>query len=468
MIDKKKIFIFLPDGVGLRNFAFTKFKEIGEAKDFDIYYWNNTNFELEKTLGFKEIKIEKHKLHPLTPIYSRIRKRIELNVSRDKFKDDVYPTYKFPLDYKGLKNALKSAYISLLIGLNSTEKGVERIRKKINKLERKNSKYEYCKDHLEKHKPDLIFCTTQRATQSISALLAAKDLGIPTVAFVYSWDNVPKAMQVVETDYYCVWTKHMKDQVLQYYPFISEDQIFVTGTPQFEPHYYKELIKSRKDFFQEYNLDVNKKYICFSGDDETTSPLDQYYLEDLSIVVRNLNAKGENLGIIYRKCPVDLTTRYDEVLNENKDLITVIDPLWKPIGKVWNQVMSTKEDLGLLVNTCYHSELVANVCSSTVFDFVIHNKPCIYYNYEQPQLTKDIRDIGQNYKYVHFRSMPSKNAVVFCTDKSDLERLVHGILKGEISNVKEGMKWFKIIVGNYPTKASENIWNSIEKIINEK
>jgi hypothetical protein len=38
-------------------------------------------------------------------------------------------------------------------------------------------------------------------------------------------------------------------------------------------------------------------------------PLDQYYLEDLAIVVRNLNAKGENLGIIYRKCPVDTTTR---------------------------------------------------------------------------------------------------------------------------------------------------------------
>jgi hypothetical protein len=34
------------------------------------------------------------------------------------------------------------------------------------------------------------------------------------------------------------------------------------------------------------------------------------------------------------------------------------------------------------------------------FDFVLHDKPCIYYNYEQPQL-KGIRDIGQNYKYVH-------------------------------------------------------------------
>ena len=180
-----------------------------------------------KHLDFKEIKIDNHQLHPLTPLYSRARKRIELNISRDKFKDDVYPTYKFPLNYKGLKNALKSSFISILIGLYSSEKGLVRIRNKINTLERKNPKYEYCKAQLQKHKPDLIFCTTQRSTQSISALLAAKDLGIPTVAFVYSWDNVPKAMQVVETDYYFVWSEHMKSQVLQYYPFIKKNKLLL-------------------------------------------------------------------------------------------------------------------------------------------------------------------------------------------------------------------------------------------------
>ncbi len=221
MSAKKKIFIFLPDGVGLRNFAFTKFKEIGELKGFDIQYWNNTPFSLKDSLGFKEIKIDSNQIHPLTPLYSRARKRIELNISRDKFKDEVYPTYKFPLNYKGLKNALKSTFISILIRLYSSGKGLDRIRKKINSLERKNPKYEYCKSQLKEYSPDLIFCTTQRSTQSISALLAAKDLGIPTVAFVYSWDNVPKAMQVVETDYYCVWSDHMKQQVLQYYPFVN-------------------------------------------------------------------------------------------------------------------------------------------------------------------------------------------------------------------------------------------------------
>ncbi len=465
MSNNKKVFIFLPDGVGLRNFAFTKFKEIGESTGFDIYYWNNTSFTLHESLGFKEIKIDNDQLHPLTPLYSRARKRIELNISRDKFKDDIYLTYKFPLNYKGVKKSLKSLFISLLIGVNSSEKGLRRIRNKINSLERKNPKYKYCKSQLEQHKPELIFCTTQRSTQSISALLAAKDLGILTVAFVYSWDNVPKAMQVVETDYYCVWSDHMKQQVLQYYPFVNKDQVIITGTPQFEPHYYKELIKTREDFFKEYKLDIKKKYICFSGDDETTSPLDQYYLEDLVNAVRELNSKGENLGIIYRKCPVDLTDRYDEVLNANRDLIVSIDPLWEPVGTMWNQVMPTKADVGLLVNVCYHSELVTNVCSSTVFDFVIHKKPCIYYNYEQPQLKEGIRDIGQNYKYVHFRSMPSPEAAIFCTDKSDLVDIINSILRGKLSNVSEGMKWYEIIVGKTPTNASENIWKSISNII---
>ena len=114
----------------------------------------------------------------------------------------------------------------------------------------------------------------------------------------------------------------------------------------------------------------------------------------------------------------------------------------------------------MLYNVCEHSEFVTNVCSSTVFDFVAHDKPCIYYNYEQPQLKKGIRDIGQNYKYVHFRSMPSDKAAVFCTDKKDLEGLVKQILDGQLSNVEEGKKWYEVIVGKTPTKASENIWKA--------
>ncbi|OBQ55389.1 CDP-glycerol glycerophosphotransferase family protein [Tamlana sp. s12] len=461
----KKVFIFFPDGVGLRNFAFTDFKEIGEQMGFDITYWNNTVFSLKDNLGFQEVKIEDHTAHPLLPFYSRARKRVELNISRDKFNDEVYPTYKFPFNYSGIKNSLKSLYTQVLIGLYNWDKGLVKLRHKINRLERSTSKYSYCKAQLEKYKPDVVFCTTQRATQSISALLAAKDLGIPTVAFVYSWDNVPKAMQVVETDYYCVWSNLMKEELLKYYPFVKEKQVFVTGTPQFEPHFDTRLKQTKAEFFNQYGLDSNKKYICYSGDDETTSPLDQFYLEDLAHAVRRLNDKGYNLGIIYRKCPVDFTTRYDAVIEANKDIINVLDPLWKQVGEQWNQVLPTPEDFKMLYNVCEYSELVTNVCSSTVFDFVAHNKPCIYYNYEQPQLKKGIRDIGQNYKYVHFRSMPSDRAAVFCRDKKELEGLLKQILDGKLSNVEEGKQWFKIVAGETPKEASRHIWAVMNRIL---
>lgn len=465
MNNKKKAFIFLPDGVGFRNFALTDFKTIGEAMGFEVIYWNNTPFELSRDFDFQEVRIKEKDQHPLIGMFSRARKHAELNVWTKKFNDPVYQTYKFPLSYNGLKARFKSALIGLLIKRFSSERGVERIRNKIKVLAQKSKKYNYCKLQLEAEQPDIIFCTSQRATEAIPALLAAQDLGIPTVTFIYSWDNVPKAMLVVETEYYFVWSDLMKAQLLQYYPFIKEQQITVTGTPQFEPHYDTSLIKTRAEFFKEHNLNVEKTYICYSGDDETTSPLDQYYLEDLAKAVEKLNAKGENIGIIYRKCPVDFTDRYDTVLQQNKDLIVAIPPLWEQYGKMWNQILPTKEDFSLLSNICEHTALVTNVCSSTVFDFAIHDKPCIYFNYEQPQLKKGIRDIGQNYEYVHFRSMPSQETVVFCTDKTNLAGQLTAILKGDLSNVSDTKKWYAIVAGQNPDNASRVIWNTINTIL---
>lgn len=461
----KKAFIFLPDGVGLRNFALTNFNAIGTAMGYDITYWNNTPFKINKELGYNELIIENQKLHPMTTVYTRARKRCELNVFDKKFNETVYNTYNFPHSYKGIKNIIKSLNVDFLVATKSTEKGVKSIREQIKKLERSTSKYEYCKKQLQEHKPAIVFCTNPRPTQAIAPILAAQDLGIPTASFIFSWDNLPKATTLIEPDFYFVWSDYMKNELLQYCPYVKEEQVFVTGTPQFESHFDTNLLQTKEEFFAQHNLDINKKYICYSGDDIVTSPLDQYYVEDLALSVRELNKQGYNLGIIYRKCPVDFTDRYDAILKEYEDIIVSIDPLWRPVGTSWNEIMPTKEDFALQANVCHHTEFVGNIASSMVFDFVAHNKSCLFFDYEQPQLKKGIRDIGQNYKYIHFRSMPSKEAALFVYDKKELTEKVKAILDGKLSNVLEGKKWFEIIVGNQPTKASEIIWQGIDEIL---
>lgn len=462
----KKVFVFLPDGVGLRNFALTQFNALGRKMGYEITYWNNTPFAINKELGFDELIIENHQLHPLTTVFTRARKRAELNHFDKKFKETVYNTYNFPHSYKGVKNAFKSLYVDFLVATKSNDKGIVQIREKIKQLERTTARHEYCKMQLQEHKPDFVFCTNPRPTQAIAPILAAQDLGIPTGTFIFSWDNLPKATTLVETDYYFVWSEHMKMELLQYCPYVKSENVFVTGTPQFESHFDKSLLQTKESFFAQHNLDLNKRYICFSGDDIVTSPLDQYYLEDLAVSVRELNTQGYNLGVIYRKCPVDFTHRYNVVLEQYKDVIVSIGPLWRPVGSGWNEIMPTKEDFALQSNICEHTDFVVNIASSMVFDFVAHGKPCLFFNYEQPQLKNEIRDIGQNYNYIHFRSMPSKDAALWSLDKKELTSVVKSILDGKQSNVPEGKKWFETIVGLEPTKASENIWDAIDKILN--
>lgn len=467
MLKKPNIFILFPDGVGLRNFAFTQFKEIGEQLGCDITYWNNTVFNLEQELGYKELKIASSKIHKKTPVLNHARKRVELTLSRKRTNDPVYATYRFPLPWNSLKNVAKSAFVKYHELTTTTQQGWQRLMDQMNAAERSTQRYKEVRAQLEGHRPDLVFCTTQRATQAIAPMLAAQDLGIKTACWIYSWDNLPKGMTTIETDYYFVWSELMKAQLLEYYPKTRPEQIFVTGTPQFEPHYDNALLQPRDAFCAAHGLNAATKYICFSGDDQTTSPLDQYYLEDTARAVRKLREEGRDVAIIYRKVPIDFSGRYDAVLAQYSDVITAIDPLWKPMGSQWNQVMPTKADFKLLVNTCYHCELVVNICSSMVFDFVIHDKPTIYPNYEQPQLKKGVRDIGQNYKYVHFRSMPDYNTTVtWALRKEQIYDGIKGLLDGAMNPVPATKQWYGIVnKPEQPERASARIWEGIKRIL---
>ncbi|WP_417857816.1 UDP-glycosyltransferase [Xanthomarina gelatinilytica] len=459
---KKKIFIFLPDGVGLRNFAFTHFYNT-VSKNNDVFFLNNTSFPLKEKLNINEIKIAGLKPHYLTNILKVAKNAIELKHNYKKSKEKAYLSYIFPRKSKTIKHFIKNSLINFYIKYFNSKNGLHKINKKINKLERITATYKASLALLKKEKPSFIFCTNQRSVDAISTILAAKDLDIPTATFIFSWDNLPKATLVLETDYYFVWSDFMKNELIKYYPSIKIDQIKVTGTPQFENHFDKSLLDTKEVFCNENNLDINKKYICFSGDDVTTSPYDEYYLEDLANEIEKLNDNGYNLGIIYRKCPVDFTGRADTIIKKYKDVIYVINPKWNNLGNSWNKVMPLKEDLKLLSNTIAHSILVVNIGSSMVFDAVIHNVPCAYINYNTNQVNTSIWDINNLYKFIHFKSMPSKKAVLWVDKKGDFKTIIKTVKQNKYS-LENAKKWFDKI-NKFPKNATEQMRITIKELI---
>lgn len=465
-MDNNKVFILLPDGIGLRNFAFTQFPDLAAEKGLDITYWNNTPFDLQN-MGYPEYKINAAKPHVLTDFFKRARKQIELNHRVRKSGDAVYAKYSFPLSHRNLKASAKSHSVNVLTKMFDSERGLRYVRKIVKKLERSTAYYKQSIETLKKEKPAIVFCTNQRPLLAIAPMVAAQDLGIPTVAFIFSWDNLPKATMIIEADYYFVWSDHMKKELLHYYSYINENQVFVTGTPQFESHFDRSLLVSKADFFSEYGLDPDTKYICYSGDDVTTSPNDPRYLSDTADAVRKLNQNGQKIGIVFRRCPVDFSKRFDEVLEKNKDIIIPIAPKWESLGEKWNSVLPTKADLILQMNTIAHTEFVINLGSSMVFDFITFGKPCIYLNYDTDNCPIPEWTVKKIYNYIHFRSMPDKEAVIWVNKPEEMQSKIANLLRDNSITLKKAADWFEKINQHPVNKASNRILDGLQSILSK-
>jgi len=461
---EKKIFILISDGVGIRNYAFSGFYKKA-SQYFNINYWNGTVFPLKQELELPEKKLPPYKPHILIDLIKSIKQHAEVLYFSKKFKDKAYINgIRLPQGHT-LNKKIKRNIIQLTKYLFANSYGICFLDKIINRLAKSTPYFKEVKKQLQKEKPSMLLSTHQRPLQNLEPVLAAKELDIPTLGFIFSWDNLPKATLNIKTDYYMVWSEYMKKELLTYYPEIKEKQIFVTGTPQFEIHFNDNLKMKRNEFFNWIGVPADKKYICFSGDDKRTSPNDPFYLEDLAKAVKKHNQKNkEKIGILFRPVPVDFSDRYKKIEKKYADIIMRVQPLWKKASEHWSNYFPTANDNKMLYNLAEHCEAVFNVGSSMVFDFVAHDKPTAYFNYDTEKKIDKNWSYQKIYKFIHFKSMPDKKAVLWVNSPKDYEKLFEVILlkKFDLSLTK---KWFDTINLPPQNKASERIVQTLNKLI---
>jgi hypothetical protein len=441
----------IPDGVGIKNYLYA-----GVFKDPNISVALFHNFD-EDTLNLisKYVKIEEFEEIPRykeTVKEKFLRELIHLvRLKFNKKQENNATILKFwKRSHKGFK--LNLFYIAVLFASNfvTSYKQILRLEIKYDVSLRKNVFYLQVKAILQDHLPDQLFCTHQRALKAPTVFQAAKDLEIPTATVIYSWDNLPKARLALKADKYLVWSQHMKKELGSFYPEISHEKIIVTGTPQFEFYNDPEHIIPQEEFYNNYGLDHNKSLICFSGDDTRTSPYDPEYLNDLAeaLLKEGLDSK---CTVVFRRCPVDISGRYDWVIKKFPNLIVEIPPLWNFNSNNWTAVHPTFQDIKLLVSLSYYADMVVNVGSTMAFDFGMFHKPCIYINYDV-KIDKNW-SVKTIYKYQHFRSMPSEKAVYWFNDKEEIGEVVKNALENPRTEIQN---WFDLVV-NYPETASERI-----------
>lgn len=272
-------------------------------------------------------------------------------------------------------------------------------------------------------RPDVLLCAHQRAPGAVPLMLAARKLGIPTATFIYSWDNLPKGRMAVHADHYLVWSERMAAEMARYYPEVARGRVHVVGTPQFEPYFDPALRWDRERFCAMHGLDAARPIVCFSGDDLTTSPHDPLFLRDLAEVLLTLPERPQ---LLFRRCPADLSRRYDAVLAAHPEIVRS-EPRWAAPSDNWTETVPLRDDGALLANLARHCDLVVNLGSTMAIDFAIFDKPALYVAYNPVGAPAEY-DIARTYALPHLRVFDEHPAVYWARAAVDLAPMVRRAL----------------------------------------
>lgn len=295
-------------------------------------------------------------------------------------------------------------------------------------LERASSRILCPTDHytrlLKELKPALVFNGSHvHSANAIQPVQAAQWLGIPTATFIFSWDNLTSQGRVLPPyDYYLVWNDLLKKQLLDIYDFIHPEQVFVTGTPQFDPHFQAQNYWTREEFCHKMGIDPNRPIVLYSTGMDNHMPGEDLIIEGIAQMIRSMPGTGRP-QLIVRIYPKDRQPeRFDMVRQRCPDVVFPMIP--------WERNFYTPaiEDTPLLTNMIRHAAVGINIASTVSLEFCMMNKPVINVAYNPPGL--DIRPIefARYYEFDHYRPVAESGAVVLARSPGAMKELLHRAL----------------------------------------
>lgn len=317
----------------------------------------------------------------------------------------------------------------------------------------------------EKSKPSVVFSGCQRPSNVLPAIIAAKELGIPTATFIVSWDNLSSKGRIIAPfDHFLVWSNNMRKELLTYFPHVRRANIHIIGTPQFDPYSDPEVLWPRDEFFRKIGGDPNRPLICFSGGDVETCPEDQHHVRILLENIRNGTIR-HNPQVIVRPSPVDDGKRYDAVRRDYPELIYK-QPEWthtKPGD--WSRVTPSAEDIQFLTNLVHYSDMNVNLGSTMTLDFGLHDKPVVNVAFDvadPPLFGMPVYDYY--YKYEHFLPVVEFGASKIARSKDQFPGFVNAYLDDPSIDREGRKKLVDLHVDVPPGKSCRAAMDALQKI----
>jgi len=297
----------------------------------------------------------------------------------------------------------------------------------LSSLERMSSRrFQTSNEYTELYKkirPALVFNAShvhsRNATQAVEA---AQWLGIPTATFIFSWDNLTSQGRIMlPYEYYLVWNEDLKKQLLEMYEWIKPENVFVTGTPQFDYHFQEKYYLNKEEYCEEIGADAKRPIVLYATGMANHMPGEPEIVEGIADILAEF-PEGEKPQLVLRVYAKDLTGRFDKLRRRRPDIIFA-DPLWEP---AW--LTPKYEDSYTLINALRHCSLGINVASTMSLELCMFDKPVINVGYNPPSVSEQELSYADYYEFDHYKPVVTSGAVSVARNIDDMRKLIHSSL----------------------------------------
>jgi len=425
----KKLGIVITDGVGFRNFIMSDFIAAA-TKEFDsVTIYSGLPISAFPTKLIESVAIRELTVfeEPKSTWFFRKWKEV---AHLQRFKSFYGMSDTLNSGYPK-ENSLRAILVKCIYAVTSVIHSDCSI-KQIEKLQFFSfSKHEVTKLYIKllaTDRPTQLFFTHQRPPYLAPFLYAATKNKIQTTSFIFSWDNLASKGRMLGTfDSFLVWSNLMKKELLYFYPNVTNHKVKVVGTPQFEPYTMEQYCCSKDEFYTLFDLDKNKRIICYSCADASIGGNDPIVIKAIVKAIRA--GKITNCQIVVRTSPAEEATRFAAIKAEFPE-ISWNNPKWiltrENHAEAWSQRIPSIEDIKDLRRLLQYADLNVNMCSTMSLDFMLFDKPVI--NTVFGNLENGLYNDQRFLNYDHYKKVIDSGAVTIAKDEKELVEQINEAL----------------------------------------
>jgi hypothetical protein len=287
---------------------------------------------------------------------------------------------------------------------------------------------------------------------------AAIQSGIPTGAYITSWDNLSTKNRLLHAyDAYFVWTQWMAEE-LRELEYGRKINIMVVGAPQYDVFFNDAFYMSREEFCAQEGLSPELPFIVAALG--MANGIDESHLAEK---VSEMVAAGE-LG------DVQLLVRPHPYFHSDGTLRERLQKYGRRIKVQMRQDLAVPReercdgegDIRTWVNTFRHAAVVVHLCSTVAIDAAAFDVPSVCLDFdptpggERTELVKEINRV-----WSHYRRVVATGGMRLAGDWLEVRDALRAYLKDRSLDRIERRRMFETVAGPVDGRGSARLANAI-------